>query len=83
MTADSTAGSGSNAVGGHAERDAHAGVVLHEHRQVAHLPGRRRDPLGDLALDHEHEPLAAAAPSPSSACRIGAVMWYGRLATTS
>ena len=40
-----------------AERDPDPGVVLHEDRQVAHLPGRRRDPLGDLALDHEHEPL--------------------------
>ena len=40
----------------HAERDTHPGVVLREHRQVAHLPGRRGNPFGDLALDHEHEP---------------------------
>ena len=33
------------------------GVVLDEDGEVAHLPGRRRDPLGDLALDHQHEPL--------------------------
>ena len=56
MTAESTAGSGSNASGGHEEGDARPGVVLHEDRQVAHLPGRRGDPLGDLALDHQHHP---------------------------
>ena len=57
MTAESTAGSGSNAVGGTRNAIADAGVVLDEDREVAHLPGRRRDPLGDLALDHEHEPV--------------------------
>ena len=64
------------------EGDPDPGVVLDEDRQVAHLPGRRRDPLGDLALDHQHEP-AGRGGAPSSACRIGLVMWYGRLATTS
>ena len=83
MTADSTAGSGSNASGRHAERDADPGVVLHEHRQVAHLPGRRRDPLGDLALDHEHEPAAVAAARPGARAGSALVMWYGRFATTS
>ena len=39
----------------HADGDPHPGVVLHEHGQVAHLPGRRRDPFGDLALDHQDE----------------------------
>ena len=39
------------------ERDPDPGVVLHEDRQVAHPAGRRGDPLGDLALDHQHEPL--------------------------
>ena len=63
MTADSTAGAGSNAVGRNVERDPDAGVVLHEDREVAHLPGRRRDPLRDLALDHQHQPLRAAAAS--------------------
>ena len=43
--------------GGTRERDPDPGVVLHEDRQVAHLPGRRGDPLGDLALDHQDEPL--------------------------
>ena len=38
------------------ERDPDTGVVLHEHGQVAHLPGRGGDPLRDLALDHQHEP---------------------------
>ena len=41
------------------EGDPHPGVVLHEHGQVAHLPGRRGDPLGDLALDHQDEALRA------------------------
>ena len=40
-----------------ANGDPDPGVVLDEDRQVAHLPGRRRDPLGDLALDHQHEPV--------------------------
>ena len=39
------------------ERDPDAGVVLDEHGQVAHRAGRGGDPLGDLALDHEHEPV--------------------------
>ena len=38
------------------ERDPGPGVVLEEDREVAHLAGRRRDPLGDLALDHQHQP---------------------------
>ena len=46
-------------------------------------PGRGRDPLGDLALDHQHEPVRRAARRPSRRCRIGLVMWYGRFATTS
>ena len=46
-------------------------------------PGRRRDPLGDLALDHEHEPLRPRLGSPRTVWRMGLVMWYGRLATTS
>ena len=58
-----------------AEGDPDPGVVLHEDRQVAHLPGRRRDPLGDLALDHQDQPLGRGAARPSSACRIGLVMW--------
>ena len=45
-------------------------------------PGRRCDPLRDLALDHQHQALGAGR-RPSSRCRIGLVMWYGRLATTS
>ena len=40
----------------HPERDADRGVGLDEHGQVAHRAGRGRDPLGDLALDHEHGP---------------------------
>ena len=56
ITADSTSGSGSKARRrARASAIADPRVVLHEHRQVAHLPGRRRDPLRDLALDHQHE----------------------------
>ena len=57
ITADSTFGAGSNAPGGTTDATRTRGVVLHEHREVAHLAGRGRDALGDLALDHQHEPL--------------------------
>ena len=59
MTADSTLGSGSNAPGGTRNAIRTAGVVLDEDRQVAHRAGRRGDPLGHLALDHEHGPVRA------------------------
>ena len=36
------------------------GVVLHEDRQVAHLPGRGRDPVRNLALDHQDELVPGA-----------------------
>ena len=32
-------------------------MVLDEDRQIAHRAGRRRDPLCDLALDHQDEPV--------------------------
>ena len=66
-----------------AEGDPDPGVVLHEDRQVAHLPGRRGDPFGDLALDHQHERGRAAAPRRAARAGSGEVMWYGRFATTS
>ena len=56
MTAESTAGAGSKAVGRHPPEDPHRRVVLDEDRQVAEPAGARRDPLGHLALDHQHEP---------------------------
>ena len=71
MTADSTAGLGLERPRRHAQRDADAGVVLDEDRQVAHLPGRRGDPLGDLALDHQHEALAGAAARPGGRAGSG------------
>ena len=58
-------------LGADGERDPDPGVVLHEDRQVAHLPGRRRDPLRDLALDHEHRAAPAAAASPAARAGSG------------
>ena len=46
-------------------------------------PGARGHALRDLALDHEHEALAVAGAWPSRRWRMGLVMWYGMLATTS
>ena len=79
MTADSTAGSGSNAPAGTSKAIRTLRVVLHEDGQVAHLAGRRSDPFGDLALDHQDGSFRARGARPSSAWRIGLVMWYGQV----
>ncbi len=44
-------------LGRHDPRDPYAGVVLDEHGEVAQAARRRGDPLGHLALDHQHEAL--------------------------
>ena len=43
----------------HPANDPGGGVVLDEDGQVAHAARRRGDPLGDLALDHQHAALGA------------------------
>ena len=54
-TAESTSGAGSKADAGTTWRMRDVSVVLDEDREVAHATRRRRDALGDLALDHQHE----------------------------
>ena len=61
-TADETFGAGSKASGGTRSATRTVGVVLDEDREVAHPARRRGDPLGDLGLDHQDEPLRARRP---------------------
>ena len=66
-----------------AEGDPDPGVVLDEHGQVAHLARAAPRSVRRPRAGPSGRSAPGAAPWPSRACRIGLVMWYGRLATTS
>ena len=55
MTADSTLGPWVERAGRDQPDDPRSGGRLHGDRQIRKVTGRRRDPLGDLALDHQHQ----------------------------